>query len=187
MRSIKQAAQLIVVVMAIGAWALPSTASAASWGVVGTAHTLGTAGIHEAFEGTAGSWGCAEVKLHVDVSAAALRVTGVTFITCVASGGGGAGCNVAPKATGLPWSITGSNPNNLIIDKVHIDVPYSGVCPLNGVTGTVTGTLTGGVWDAAPHGITFNDATGLTQDIAGFGPLTTSMNLTDAQASLTLS
>jgi hypothetical protein len=193
----RKSALLFAGVMALCAFAMPSMASAASWGVIGTPHALDGPGlgfVSHTSSGIAGS-SCAETQFNTDVtSAAVLTITSTTFKNC--SGTGIAtGCTVTPVGTRLPWQATGVSTTDVRIDNVHIDVrfetrpPAGGTaCALNGINVTLTGTLLGGRWDSAGSQVTYTNATGLIgHSILGSSVATVTGTIRDTPGTLTLS
>jgi hypothetical protein len=199
----KKGALLFAGVMAVCALALPAMSSAASWGEVGTEHTLHSPDI--GFTYTSPILGgitssCAESTFTVDVrSAAALTVTSASFRRCTASGPGIGHCTATPVATPNPspdWALTGISTSNVQIHNVRLNVrfenpPTAASCVnVNGASITVTGALNGGVWNAAQHEIVITNAEGLVSHSAATGnniPVTTRGTLRDTQQTLTLS
>jgi hypothetical protein len=198
----KKGAVLLGAALAVCALAAPSMASAASWGVIGTTHTLDSPnlGFVSHIGPPAGqlAWTCLESQIHVDVaSAAALRVTGVTFKNCTTITALG-GCTVTATPTGLPWTVTGATTSSIQIEGLFVDLAFEtrpggapGSCPLDNQSATWTGALTGGAWDAAAHAITLIASPGSvlhsTFGTTNPAPSTVMGTLHDTTQSLTLS
>ena len=191
---------LLAVIIAAAALALPSFASALSWGPVGTTHVLDSSDLEVTFHFTTGPIGvaCTGAQLHVDVvSPSDVTVTNLLFPKDCHGTDGGTGCTVTAKATRLHWTMTGSTTTDIQIHGIHIDwlfetapPPDPTPCPLAGVTITTTGTLRGGIWDHAEHELTFRKptTTGLTSSgPSSVAPTTISGTFRDTTQSLTLS
>jgi hypothetical protein len=69
------------------------------------------------------------------------------------------------KATGLPWTIAGTTTSDVTVNGFHSDVrfePKPGtVCNPTYPNITFSGKLGGGVWNAAQHQITYDNAPGV--------------------------
>jgi hypothetical protein len=197
----KKSVLLFAGAMTVCAFAMPSIASAASWGVIGSEHTLHSANLGFTADvtpiGAIGS-SCAESTFTIDVrNAAALTITSATFRNCTGFGGAVGDCTVTPVATNLPWTATGTTTSNIQINGVRIDVRFetkpgaaAGSCAfVHNQDILVTGTLNSGVWDPAAHQVTYNQATGLVGHNAQLGnnvPLTVTGTIRDTQQTLTL-
>lgn len=190
-KSFRKLVLLACAVMALCAWAMPSMASAASWGPVSSTHTetgsLFT--IHISFPFTL-HYSCAHTHDHSEVaSASVMTITSASFGNCTGAGAA-AGCAVTLQATSLPWSATGVSTSNVTIDGVRIDgLLEGGSCAVAGASFTMTGNLQGGAWDPAAHQITYNNASGLTAHSAalGSGSVVATTTLRDLTQTLTLS
>jgi hypothetical protein len=199
-----KSALLFIAAVAASAFAVPSVASAASWGIIGTTHTLFSANLGFSTHSTFGSsgWICNESQLHADVrNAATLTVTSATFRNCTGIGAY-SDCTVTMVPTGFPWSGTaiGAGTNDIRIDGLQVDMKFetrppagSSGCPIDGTTPTWTGTLgtgtTGTLWDVGQHEITFSSAAGTTLHGVTTEPqaVTVTGTLRDTTQSLTLS
>ena len=169
----KKGVLLFAAVMAVCAFAMPAMSSAASWGVVGTEHTLHSPNI--GFSTTNPVLGvitssCSNSTFTVDVSsAAALTVTTAQFRGCTAAGVGIGHCTVTSAPTSLPWSAPGTTTSNVQISGVRIDVTFetlpggaAGSCKnVHNQSITLTGTLNAGVWNASQHEVVYTNASGL--------------------------
>jgi hypothetical protein len=192
----KNLSLLFSAAMAVCAFVMPSMASGSSWGLIATTHSLDSANLSFAVQSPVGplGWSCNETRFHVDVlNAAALRVTAATFRSC---GGVGvaAGCTVTNVGTGFSWTITGPTTTNVQIHNVDLHMRFEtspgspGSCVFNGMDSRLTGTLTGGSWDAGQHEVTFAAATGLTlhSTFLGAPPVTVTGTVRDTTQTLTL-
>jgi hypothetical protein len=196
-------ALLFAAAMAVCAFAIPSMASAASWGVVGSSHTLDSPNIGYTATGAAGSINssCSVSSLGTDVrSAGALTITSASFGGCTSSGPIIGHCTTTWIATKLPWVATPTSTTNITIDGVHINltfenIPGAGASCTNGANGTkltFTGNLRSGLWSgngANQHEITFSSAEGLVSHSAlgNNSPVTLRGTFRDTQQTLTLS
>jgi hypothetical protein len=198
----KKSLLLFTGVMAVCAFAMPAMSSAASWGVIGTEHTLHSANLgFTATDPVLGgiSSSCAASTFTVDVrTAAALTVTSTQFTNCTAQGAAIGDCTVTATGTPEPnpdWTVTGVTTTNVQIHDVRIDLTFenkpgsSNCLNVNGQNLLLTGTLTGGVWDAAAHQVTFNNAEGLVSHGATGNNtrITVTGTIRDTQQTLTLS
>ncbi|HEX5923659.1 MAG TPA: hypothetical protein VFY45_07490 [Baekduia sp.] len=170
----KKSVLLIAAVLAVCAFVAPM-ASAASWLLVGTSHTLTSTNLaySQAIGGglTVGT-SCSSTSFTADVtSAALLTITSGTFTNCRGTGVA-AGCTVTMTGTKFPWTATAPTTTSIQIHGIHIDwryetAPGGGACSslVHNQNLTWTGTLTGGVWDPSPIGtnrrLTFVNASGL--------------------------
>jgi hypothetical protein len=193
MKLSKKGLLLFGAALAVCAFAVPSMASAGSWGVIGTSHTLDSPNL--AFTGigpgglSIGS-SCGDTQFHVDVrSAAIVTITAGTFRNCTGTGTLGAGCTVTATGTGFHWNATGTSTTNVQIHGVDVDVtfeahPSGSTCLAAGTVLTLGGTLNGGQWDAATHELTFAADSGLTATTGT--DITVTGTIRDTSNSLTL-
>jgi hypothetical protein len=197
----KKGVLLLAGVMALCAFVMPSMASAASWGVVGSEHTLDSPNL--AFTNTTAIGAltsqCTRSSFTANVSSAQnLEITSASFGgLCTASGGAGVGdCTLTAVGTRFPWTATATTTANIQIHGVFIDLTFedlpgqaSTVCPnLRNQSLTLTGTLTGGRWtgNGAHRALDFSNAEGLvTHGALGNGlPITVRGFVTDTQNTL---
>ena len=177
-----KSALLFGVVLAVSAFAVPSMASAASWGVIGTPHLLTSTNLSFFQQSSlnAGS-SCADSTFNASVdNADVLTITAATFTGCTGLGNA-IGCTATPTATGFPWIATAATTTDIRIRNIHFIIHFetkpggaAGSCPtgLHGQSVTLTGTLGNGTagqtsWVQASHTLSFNNATGLTVDVPG--------------------
>jgi hypothetical protein len=193
----KKGAVVFGAVLAVCAFVVPSMASAASWGVVGSEHTLTATDlgflVNLGASGTIGTT-CKDSSFTVTVgSAAALEITTASFNNCTGQGTLGTGCPATAKGTNFPWTVTGITTTNVQIHGVDIDANLGAAgCMAPGGAARVTGTLTGGIWNATLHTVTLPAAgTGLVGHLTGFGTfpiaITGPRTVIDRQGTLTLS
>ncbi len=197
----KKGLLLFTGVMAVCAFAMPAMSSAASWAPLGSEHTLHSANL--GFTTTDPVLGpisssCPESTFTVDVrSAAVLTVTSASLKNCTAQGPAIGDCTMTMAGTTFPWTITGVTTSNVTIDGVRIDETFetkpggaaNSCANVNGQNILLTGTLTGGAWDASTHQATYNNAEGLvTHSATGNNTrMTLSGTIRDTQQTLTLS
>jgi hypothetical protein len=191
----KKAILLSAGAMSVCAFAMPSLASASSWGVIGTEHTLTSPnfGFTSAAAGGLTS-SCSNSSFTADVrSAAVLTITTGSFAGCTTSGPGIGHCPTTVTPTKYPWAKTVLGPANVVIDLPDIHIIFHGAsCVLAGATLRLTGTLSGGTWTgngANQHEIIYTNAEGLVSHSAlGNGaPVTVRSTFRDAQQTLTVS
>jgi hypothetical protein len=189
----KKSMLLFAAVLSLSAFALPSMASATSWGPLGTAHTLTSTNLAFTVPAVAAGSICTNSRFHADVAAVAsttLTITAATFAGCTGTGSAGTGCTATATATNLDWAATGISTSNVTIDRVDVDVVFAGSCMVSGSSVRVTGNLAGGVFTTAGHEVVYTNATGtgLTAHIPGLGsfPATVSGTIRDDQQTLTL-
>jgi hypothetical protein len=195
----KKGVLLFVGAMAVCAFVMPALSSAASWGVVGTEHTLHSPNI--GFTSIIPMLGpvessCSDSTFTIDVrNANALTVTSARFGgTCTATGMGIGTCTVTTTATNNPdWTATGPTTSNIQIHNLSVDVTFEqhpgSVACINvvGARINITGTLTGGQWDATRHEVIFTDDDGLTSHgPTGDSAVGVRGTLRDTQQTLTL-
>jgi hypothetical protein len=175
--------------MALCAFMLPSVASAASWGTVGTEHTLTSTNLGFTSPANGGVTSqCSNSSFTADVrSAANLTITSGTFANCTSSGPGIGDCVTTSRGTNFPWFATGTSTTNVQLERVVVDVFFEGpLCAAAGGSTQLTGTLNSGVWNAAAHSVTFTNAEGLSSH-PGPTAVTVRGLLTDSAGTLTLS
>ena len=195
----KKGVLLFAGAMAVCAFVMPSMASAATWGGVGSEHTLHSPNI--GFTGTPAGpvvSSCTNSTFTVDVrSAAALTLTRADFRGCTASGVGIGTCTATSTATPLnspDWTITGPTTDNVQIHSVNIDItfeqhPGSASCAAAavGTRITITGTLSGGFFNDTTHTLILSDEEGLvSHGPLGTSPVTARGTFTDTAGTLTL-
>jgi hypothetical protein len=198
----KKGVLLFAAAMALCAFAMPSMASASTWGSVPSEHTLtstaaGPVGFSADALGTTSD--CARTGFTVDVvSSAVVEITSASFVGCTATGPAASVgfCSATSTATGLPWTATAVSTSNIQIHGVNIDVafenhPGSTACVGAGLTLRITGTLTGAKWTgngAGQHSIELLGATGLVSHsaVGNNVPITTTGTVTDTQHTLTV-
>jgi hypothetical protein len=195
----KKGVLLFVGAMAMGAFVLPSVASAASWGPVGTHHTLDSPNIGFTSTTAAGqiTSQCTRSAFTTRVlSAGHMEITAASFGgVCTTSGTSLGDCTVTTVPTRLPWTATAVASNNIQIHGVVIDTTFAEVPGLPGrCTGfigqfTLTGTISGGTWTGnSAHAMDFHNAHGLVMH-SGLGngvPVTSRSSITDTQGFLTV-
>jgi hypothetical protein len=201
-RSTSKIITIATAAMAVTAFALPSVASAASWGTIGTGHTLDSSSFAFTAQFPTGppffgpvTSSCAQTQFVTDVtSAGVLTITTATFTGCTATGTG-SDCTATVNASGLPWRATGPTTTNVQIHNFNITMlvetrPGASPppCAIQGMTATLTGTLTGGTWNASTHQFAFSNADGLTTHVPALGPWPTTASGTfrDTFQTLTL-
>jgi len=195
----KKSMLLFVSAMALCAFAMPSMASASSWGVVGSHHTLDSSspvGFNAPALGTTSD--CARNQFTITVTSTAnVEIDSANFTGCTATGAAASVgfCTATSTSTNLPWTATAVTTSNLQIHGVNIDVtfenhPGSTACVGAGLKLQITGTLSGLRWEGngAVRAINLLGGTGLmAHSIAGNGiPFTTTGTVFDTQASLSV-
>ena len=188
-------------VLALGAFVMPSLASASSWGAVGSHHVLTSSNIgfvsHTAALGQMVSRCTASSFTFRVISRTDAQITSGTFGgNCTLSGPGVGDCTITTALTGLPWTATAVTTSNIQIHGVDIDLtfeqpPAGGCINLPGQRIRITGTLTGGQWlgnGAGQHSVEFDNDDGLVSHSAALGTsvLTINGTLTDDAHSLTV-
>ncbi len=195
----KKGVLLFVAAMALCAVAMPSMASASSWGVVGSEHTLDSS---FPFGFTAPALGfssdCTRSQLTIRVvSTANVEIDSANLTGCTATGSAASVglCTVTSTSTNLPWTATAVTTSNIQIHGVNLDVTYenhpgSTACVVSGLKQQITGTLTGIRWhgNGATRTLELNGADGLvTHSVVGNNvPITTTGTLFDTQATLSV-
>lgn len=190
---------LLAVALVVCALATPTMSSAASWGAVGTEHTLDSPNFSYSSvlpPLTTVMSSCSVSSLTTEVrSAGVLAITHATFGGCTVTGTTVRHCTSTLVGTQFPWTATAVATNNIQIHGVHIDVTFEDVPGIPGscafpVKSTLTGTVTGGSWTgngANQHEILFNGATGLVSTYTfGSSPVTLAGTLRDTQQTLTV-
>jgi hypothetical protein len=185
---------LFVGAMAVCAFTMPSMASAASWGVIGSHHTLdGAVGFGSPLAGLTSSCSSNSFTSRVD-NAGNLTITTASFggLCTTSIPAAGADCTTTARGTGFPWRVTARTTTLIDLHDVHIhwrfeDMPgRAGSCgALNNTNTTFTGTLTNGHWNPANRTITWNNAHGLHSNT--WGPVTVLGAVRDTQQTLTVS
>ncbi len=189
MKNIKKIAVLGAAIGAMAALAVPSMASAAVWGPLNTNQTLSTSFIkYDTPVPVDIDWGCVHsLGVHVRTPASStLDVTSASWTGCLTSSSGPyAGCSISMAPTGLPWTAVSTVGGVSVTEHTQVTLFGSGC---GSTTFDVSGTLTGGVWNAAAHKVTFTNATGLTMSSGGsfLANVTTTGALLNASQTLTL-
>lgn len=199
----KEGVPLFIAAIALCAFVMPSAASAASWSVVNTHHTLDSANFSLAFTHPAVHFTttCAASTFTADVtSAQILTITTASFRACTATGTAGGTdlghCTATPTGTRFPWAATAVTTANIQIHNIHIDLRMENMpppapansCVLNNSVYSITGTVSGGTWSTSQHQITFTAASGLVADISETTQtVLVSGTLRDTQQSLNVS
>jgi hypothetical protein len=181
-------AMVFAAVAGVGAAAAPAMASAGPvWNTSATS-TIGAEAAHGAGEltfsvvigGTARTTTCdvtATEDLWNGTEAGTTRGLGdVTTFQLGASAGGACTTNIpgclvttATSNTSTPWATTASTGGTVSITGISITLAYSGLlCPINGTSVTVTGSINGSMSGGT---LGFINAAGLTSP---FGPMTVS-------------
>jgi hypothetical protein len=200
----KKGVLLFAGAMALCAFMMPSMASASSWGVVGTHHTLDSPNIGFTTSGPLGAINsqCTRSSFTSNVASTQnLEITTGTFGgLCTLTGPTAGTCTATPVGTKFPWTATPVTTENVQLHGVHIDVFVenvpglpAGSClsALVNQNITITGTLSTGRWTGnALHSLDFSDAEGLVSHLAAIGsnntPITTRGLITDTQNGLVI-
>jgi hypothetical protein len=187
---------------AVCAFVLPSAASAASWGPVGSHHTLDSPnfGFTSVILGAGATSQCTSSSFTADVvSSANLSITtGTLGGLCTASGAAIGTCKLTVHPTFYPWTLTltATFPFSITLDGIVISIRFdnppglNSCANVNGADMTLTGRLTGGNWTGnASHSMDFNNSEGLVSHSAlgNNTPITTRALLTDTSGTLTAS
>jgi hypothetical protein len=176
-KTMKKSLVLAAAIAAMSAIAVPSMASAANWGPVGTYHTLtspssitfnipsGPGGATYGFSCASGPRFSAQVRTP---ASPLMDLTSTTTLSCTGTATM-AGCNVALALNGLPlWNADAtSGASNVKINSVNIEGSLSGSCGGGGSTFTVSGQLAGGVWSNLNRSLAFTNGTGLNLTFTG--------------------
>jgi hypothetical protein len=170
-----KSALLFAAAMAVCAFAMPPMASAASWGVVGSEHTLHSPNYGYVNHVAQVTSACTNSTFTVDVTSAAnMEITSVAFRGCTTSGPAIGDCQTTSVATNLPWTATAVTTSNIQIHGIRLDVfledlPSGNTCTADGVNILFTGTTTGGRWTgnaAGQHSFDLNGGSGVTSHSA---------------------
>lgn len=193
----KKSVMLFAATMAACAFALPSVASAASWGVVGSHHTLDSPnfGFTQTFGGSGMTSSCTSSSFTARVlNGGDLSIQSGSFGGLCTFGGSAVGdCTLTLQATGFPWRATAVTTSNIQIHGIDIDITFEnppaatgGVCNVPGLKETLTGILISGRWtgNTIHPRIDFADAEGLVMHSAlGNGvPVTIRGSFTDTNS-----
>jgi len=183
----KKSALLFAAAMAFCTFAMPSMASASSWGLIGTHHRLDSTNLGFINDASGIVANCTRSQFTAEViSGLTLQFTNGTFTGCGATGGGVGSCTTTWTGTNFPWTATASTTTNIQIHGVDVDVlfettPGGGTsCVLDGASLRITGTLTTARWTGngtGLRGIELNGATNLVGH-APFLPPNSSITLT---------
>jgi hypothetical protein len=191
----KKGVLLFAAAMALCAFAMPSMASASSWGPVNTHHTLTSTNIGFLSDVTGTTSMCTSASFTARVvSTANVEIDSATFDGCALSAPAAAAqCSVNSTGTSFPWTATARTTSDIQIHGVSIDAFLSGAScgALTSQTLRITGTLAGTRWRGnAAHSIELDGGTGLVSHLpaalGGTGPITTTGTITDAQETLTV-
>jgi len=187
----KKSVLLFAAAMAVCALA-PSMASAASWSIVGSHHTLDSSNGAFIIDSIATTSSCGETTFTARVSNAMdLEITSAVFRRCTASGPLIGSCTKTMTAAGLPWTATPTSTTSIDIRNIDINAvlenhPGSTACTAAGVPIRVTGGLNNGSWSNAARELTLNGTLGLNSHSAlGNGrPITAFGTFRDTQNTL---
>jgi hypothetical protein len=203
----KKSVLLFAAAMALCAFAMPSMASASSWGLVPSHHTLTSPDIgfinDSTVDGTITSMCTSSTFTTRVVSTANIEIDTASFNGCTLSAGAIIGqCTATAGPTNLPWTATAVSTSNVQIRGVNIDVflenrPGGAACAGAGATIRITGTLAGGEWTgngANQHEVLLTTGTGaraasglVSHSALGAGlPITVTGTVRDAQQTLTV-
>ncbi|HYJ00372.1 MAG TPA: hypothetical protein VEX36_11955 [Thermoleophilaceae bacterium] len=197
-KTMKRSLVLAAAVAALSAFAVPSMASAANWGVVGSNHTL-TASVGFILNSSMGSAtaGCG-VSLGAKVrtpASSTLDILNSTNLTCPGPtspplGGWLANCTMSGVASSLPWTATAVSTTNIqMYMNYTVTVSGGANCLPRGQTYTLSGTVSG-AWSgngSNQHSLVFQQAPGLS--FVGYGlyaSVVTSGTYRNTQQTLTL-
>jgi hypothetical protein len=179
---------LFAAVLALGAFAMPSMASAGGWDPIGT-HTLTSPALSWTIPAL-GFGSVCHLALDVDANrSSVLTITGATFKACSGTGSA-AGCALDAVSVNTPmWAVDGAVTNDLKFTNVNFNVSYTAGCSFAGSVMNVAGTLTTGPLNNATHALSLTGSTGLTATLSGssLGPISLGGTLTDTAGTLTLS
>jgi hypothetical protein len=195
----KKGILLFAAALALCAFMMPSIASASSWGVVGSHHTLDSPNLGFTFlNGVLGSitTSCTRSSFTANVASTQnLEITTATFGgLCTWTGPGIGTCTATTVGTKFPWTATAVTTENIQIHGVHLDVFFENVPGLGnsclnfaGQNLTITGTLSTARWTGnASHSLDFSDSEGLAfhSALGNNSRLTTRGFISDTQNSL---
>ena len=193
----KKSVLLFAAAMALCACAMPSMASASSWGPVATEHTLESTDFGFTSDVTGATSMCDRLRFTVTVTSTAnieihtSELTGCTFSAEAL----GATCTMTSATTSLPWTATARTTSDIQIHGVNIDMFMTGAScgALTNQAVKITGTLAGARWlgNAGARRIELAGATGLVMHLpAAVGGGTSANTLTgtlaDTQGTLTV-
>jgi hypothetical protein len=193
----KKGVLLFAGAMAVCAFVMPGMASAASWGPVGLHTVLDSRDI--GFSATSPTFG--RITSSCTRSSFTANVVSATNLNISTAFFGGhctatfqdipTTCTVTTATTNLPWRATAVTTTNIQIHGVDIDLLFeassTNLCSaVNGQTGRITGTLTGGRWTANRE-VDFSDAEGLTVHANGNSFPATVRGTVGATGALTVS
>jgi hypothetical protein len=194
----KKSVLLFAAAMALCAFAMPSMASASSWGPIGTHHTLDSTDIGFTSDVTGAVSMCERAQFTVTVTSTAnIEIDGAAFSSCMLKAEPllAATCTATSTATGLPWTATARTTSDIQIHGVNIDVVTTGAScgPLTNQTTKITGTLAGARWlgNTGARRIELAGTSGLVShlpEVVGTGTfaITLTGTLTDTQETLTV-
>ena len=185
----KKSVLLFAAAMAICAFAMPSMASASSWGPVNTEHTLHTTNFGLINDTSSISSMCSTAQFTVDVvSTAVIEITSASFTGC--NWGGAIGtCTATSSCTNFPWTATARTTSDIQIHGVNINTFFEGAaCGVPSQTLRITGTITNERWlGNAAHSIELAGSHGLVSHFLGASSaITLTGTLTDVQETLTV-
>jgi len=165
---------LAAAIAAMGAIAIPSMASAATWSPLDTVHTLTSpSSITFNIQGVSSTstFSCSSgprFSAQVRTPASSLMdMTSTSTLSCTGTTNSFAPCNVALAMNGLPlWNVDGTSTTNVKVNSVNIEATFTSkpgqTCGLAGGVWTITGQLAGGVWSNLTRSLAFTNGTGLT-------------------------
>jgi hypothetical protein len=198
-RSFRKGLLLLAAVMALSVLAIPSTATASTWLLIGTEHSLDSPNLGYSAASAGGVVStCQASTLTTEVRApSSLTITSATFRGCTASGPVIGDCTATWTGIKLPWNATAVTMTSVHIHGIHISVLFEdmpgrpGSCTngANGFASTLTGTVAGAQWAGNTlHEILFGNTEGLVAHsvLGNAMPVTLNGTLRDTQQSLTV-
>lgn len=168
-KMIKKGLLLFAATMALSAFAISSTASAAIWTPANSNHTLSATNLfYTWWDGGPNGFSCGTTTLGVHARSplsSTLDVTSAAFSSCVAAYPYSTTCNITVTPSGLPWTATGTTTSDVRLNVADLAIAYSSKpswsCPYGGATFHASGTLTGGAWNSGARSVTYSADTGL--------------------------
>lgn len=156
-------------VVAVGALAGPSMASAVDWSPGGAHTASGSLSMTVSANGVTTVCDTVTADITLDASGPGGTVDSLNLDDCYVSTPGFGACTVAAASTGLPWELTALSTSSVTIATPSFANTYGGGagCPLNGLSASVSGSSITGSYNNSTNTLTFTNATGMSSSTLG--------------------
>lgn len=156
-------------VVAVGALAGPSMASALDWSPGGAHTASGSLSMTVVANGVTTVCDTVTADVTLDLVGPGGTVDTLNLDDCYVSTPGFSACTVAATSTGLPWELEALSTTEVTISTPAFANVYGGgaSCPLNGLSAAVSGASITGDYDNGTNTLSFTNATGMSSTTLG--------------------